>query len=921
MDDVLFQVLTGVASGAILFMVASGLTLVFGTLRLVNFAHGSLFMIGAFVSGSIASRLDVGENAAFLITLVLAGLATAAVGIGIEVLLLRPIYSRPSLTQLIVTFGIALVVSGVIRGAYGPAPQGRFAPPFLDGGMSIFGRLYPIYALFLIGLAAATALALWVGLYRTDIGRATRAAAGDPELLALSGVNVRWLFTGVFAVGAFLAGLAGAAVSGQGAVLIGIDVEVIVKAFVVIVIGGMGSLPGALVGSLLVGIAEALGVLWIPKSSLVVVFAVLVVVLAVRPQGLFGRKARTDTATRPLSLGLPTSRVLAPFLALARRRTIQARHVEYPVAALALAALAVLPSVASTRMVLLAEAALIFGLFALSLNLLVGTTGLLSFGHALFFGLGAYFLALTVRDHGVSPMVALPLTIVVGVVVGLVTGFVALRGRELYFSLLTLGIAQLGYAVAVGWEDVTNGSDGVVGLFGPTWLLDIDRRYWFVLAVTTAGVLAMACVTGSPFGDALRGIRENRQRAAFSGLGLRRYELAAFVVAGGIASLSGGLFAMTQGQAFPELSYWSYSALPIIMCLLGGVGSFAGPLLGSFFYVFITDALSQSTRYWDVVIGTSVIAVALLMPLGLAGLLSVALSPVARVSEHVAAALHRSRPRTTDNDPSPAAALEKAAVRRGGDDGFVLSVADLTKSFGGLHAVRGVSFDVERGSMHAIIGPNGAGKTTVFNLITGLIQPDAGRILLDGNDITGYGPTGLVRRGVGRSFQQTSLFWDLSVDQNLVLADAGARSLTRRPVGKMPRTVHARARAILDELALGHLVDVPAAELSHGDQRTLELGLTLAVSAHILLLDEPTAGLSPGETSAAVQMIRNVAESTKATVLFIEHDMDVVFNVADRVTVLHEGRVLEEGTPDDVRASGVVQAAYLGEPVVDEAVR
>lgn len=282
------QILSGISSGAILFLVASGLSLVFGALRIANFAHGSLYMLGAFLMLTIGNRIGF-SNVTFWISMLIAALAVAALGAAIEVLALRPIYGRPNLTQLIVTFGLVLMIGGIVRGIYGSTPRSTRTPPGLEGGVNILEHSYPIYQLFLIGLAALVAVALWALLYKTELGWTIRAAVSDPQLLAVSGRNVKLLFTGVFAIGAFFAGLAGAAVASQGAIASNMDIDVIIRAFVIVVIGGLGSLSGALLGSMLVGIAESLGILWIPSASLVVVFGLLVLVLAVRPQGLFGR--------------------------------------------------------------------------------------------------------------------------------------------------------------------------------------------------------------------------------------------------------------------------------------------------------------------------------------------------------------------------------------------------------------------------------------------------------------------------------------------------------------------------------------------------------------------------------------------------------------------------------------------------------
>jgi ABC-type branched-subunit amino acid transport system ATPase component len=258
--------------------------------------------------------------------------------------------------------------------------------------------------------------------------------------------------------------------------------------------------------------------------------------------------------------------------------------------------------------------------------------------------------------------------------------------------------------------------------------------------------------------------------------------------------------------------------------------------------------------------------------------------------------------------------LQEAAPARVAVSGPpLLAIEGATKRFGGLVAVDDVNLTVRRGSIHAIIGPNGAGKTTFFNLVTGLMQPDAGRIVLDGGDVTGMAPWRLVKRGVGRSFQQTNLFWTLSSLMNVVLAGSAARGEASRVVGGHSPDVQARACELLGLVGLRDFANVEARELSHGDQRSLEIATALAVESRLLLLDEPTAGLSPTETKAAVALIRKIAREQELTVLFVEHDMEVVFGIADWITVLHRGSVLADGTPAAIRANPEVQRAYLGE--------
>jgi branched-chain amino acid transport system permease protein len=284
------QIIAGLGQGAILFLVASGLTLVFGALRVINFAHGSLFMLGAYITTSLTPASGLG-NAWFWLVFLAAGIIVAAGGVVLEVGFFRPIYNRPLLTQLLVTFAFVLIITGLAREFWGANTFTTSIPSALDGSVGVLNGRIPVSNFIFMGAAIAAGIALWAILYKTDLGRMIRAAVSDPVLLGLTGVNVKLLFTGVFVIAAFFAGTAGGIITLQGSVNLDMGIDAIIRAFVVVVIGGLGSLSGAFIAAMLVGVAEALGLLWVPQASLAVVFAVLVIVLAIRPEGIMGGRS------------------------------------------------------------------------------------------------------------------------------------------------------------------------------------------------------------------------------------------------------------------------------------------------------------------------------------------------------------------------------------------------------------------------------------------------------------------------------------------------------------------------------------------------------------------------------------------------------------------------------------------------------
>jgi len=597
----------------------------------------------------------------------------------------------------------------------------------------------------------------------------------------------------------------------------------------------------------------------------------------------------------------------------------------WALSAAVVAVVGLLPLFAGVSHILLAQQALYLGLLALSLNLLVATTGLVSFGHAMFYALGAYLVAVPYKlDVPVleNPLFAFALTPLMGAVSALVIGFVVLRGRELYFALLTLGAGQLIWAVSHGWQGLTGGTNGIPGVFAADWLNPFqhpDQLFWFIFGCCLVCTAMLYVITGSPFGDALRGIRENRRRAEFTGLWVKRYELTAFVIAGAFAGTAGGLSVIGETQINSDLVDWRRSALALIAVLLGGMRYFLGPFVGAFFYLFVFDIIIEKVpQLWDTVLGIVVLGVALFLPSGIAGILHWLLAQgralVERLRGRKAAAPVRMASVTGEAVHLPAIDVAGDGKRpiEWSERALVLDVRNVTKSFGGLVAVNDVSFHVRQGAIHAIIGPNGAGKTTLFNLVTGLMKPDSGRVFLEGDDITGAAPWRLVKRGMGRSFQQTNLFWELSALSNVTLAESAVKDSTAKIYGTHPQSIKDRAASLLDRVGLREFGEVAARELSHGDQRSLEIATALAVESRFLLLDEPTAGISPAETRTAVELIRKIAREENLTVLFVEHDMEVVFGIADYITVLHYGEVLAEGTPEEIRANPEVQRAYLG---------
>ena len=584
----------------VLFLIASGLSLIFGVTRIVNFAHGSFYMLAAYMTYSLAAALPLGP-AAFYVAVVLAALATGLIGLGVEVTLLRRVYRAPELYQLLATFALVLVVSDVVALVWGRENKTGPPAPGLAGSVRILGQLFPSYDLALIAVGLIAALALWWLFHRTRWGVLIRAATLDREMVAALGVDQRRLFTAVFVLGSALAGLGGALQVPRQALTNVMDTTIITEAFVVVVIGGMGSLPGALLAAVLIGVVDAFGVLWLPQASLVMTFVVMAVVLIARPWGLLGR---------------PETQLRGPTGAPAAEITLDRR---WALAALAL--LLVAPAVLPRFWVLVLVEILVYALFAASLHLLMGTGGMVSFGHAVTFGLGAYAAALLVQGAKVPMLLAFVAAPVAAALGAALIGFFAVRLTSIYFAMLTLAFCQIAYAIVHQWYDVTGGDNGVLGVWPPRWLAD-PARYYYVALVACAGGIALLAVAGrAPFGLTLRAIRDHARRAEASGIDVRRHQWRAFVLSGFLGGLAGATFAFLKGSVFPELLAVPVSVEPLVMVLLGGVHALAGAPIGAAIYKVLDTVVTKYTEYWQMVLGVILVTLVVALPRGVLGVL------------------------------------------------------------------------------------------------------------------------------------------------------------------------------------------------------------------------------------------------------------------------------------------------------------
>ena len=598
----LAQFITGLAEASSLFLVASGLSIIFGVTRIVNFAHGAFYMLGAYAAWALTARLS--GPVGFWGGLIVAALLVAAAGALLEMTLLRRLYRAPDLFQLLATFGVTLMVEDLVVIAFGPDDLLGPRAPGLQGAIDIAGQQIPSYDLFLLVLGPAVLGAVVLLFRRTRFGTLVRAATQDREMVAALGVDQRWLFTAVFALGVFLAALGGALQIPRDAVNHTMDLRVIVEAFVVVVVGGLGSLAGAYLAAVLVAEINAFGILAFPAGSLVLTFVIMAVVLAVRPYGLLGRP---EAVARPAG----TARA-HPWQRLGR-----------PARAAALAglgAVALLPLFAGSFALTVGAEILVVIIFAASLQLLMSVGGLVSFGHAAPFGFGVYGAALAVKLLGLPMLPALGCGVVLGLVGSALIGWFCIRLSGVYFAMLTLAFAQIAYATAFQWVSVTGGDNGLLGIWPDGWASDPRVFFWLCLVLAASSILALRAIAFSPFGFALRAARDSPLRAEAVGIDRARVQWLAFVISGGFAALAGGLFAFLKGSVFPDSLGVSTSVDGLVMVLLGGIGTVSGSVAGAAVYKALSVWLVSQTDYSKLVLGAAIVTLVVALPGGLGGL-------------------------------------------------------------------------------------------------------------------------------------------------------------------------------------------------------------------------------------------------------------------------------------------------------------
>lgn len=653
MGEILSVFIFGLSFGIVLFLLAAGLTLTMGLMRVINLAHGALYMVGGYVGLSVAGHAHnywVG---------VLAGAACAGlIGLVLEVGFLRRLYGHPT-SQVLLTIGFIYIIQNVAMWIWGSYPLAQLVPSVFSGSLPIGSVDIPVFRLIVIVFGLVMAVLLWLLQDKTRIGAVVRAGMDNREIAGALGINLRGVFTGVFVLGAFVAGMIGLVGSTAATgINLGVAWDALLLSMIVVVVGGTGSIQGALVGGIVIGLLNAFGAAYFPDFSHFISYVALIIILLVRPGGLLGRQMVTGPAAVQYLEG-PKGRQARWWAAVrtsvvvgsGRARSLLFRgraETDMPSAvvratttwrmalhkwlpyAVALVALFVIPPFVGTYDQSILTKVVIFALFAASLDLTMGYAGMVSFGHAAFLGVSGYVVGVFTVNLGISSfwlvaVIALAMTAFVAAIIG----YISLRVSGVYYLLVTMGLGQVLSIIALKWDSVTNGMDGLTGISKPdlgfTFQWTNLRFYYFVLVIFVICYAILRRIVNSSFGRALVGVRLNEQRMRSLGFNTWTIKYVGVVVGGLFAGVAGVLYAYNYGNMVPGYVALQTSSLPMLMVIMGGGGTLWGPCLGAAVIMLVKEYISISAaQRWPLILGLIFVACVMLLKGGFARYLSMA---------------------------------------------------------------------------------------------------------------------------------------------------------------------------------------------------------------------------------------------------------------------------------------------------------
>ncbi|MET8306850.1 ATP-binding cassette domain-containing protein [Micromonospora sp. NPDC005173] len=912
-DRIVLGLFTGLTYG----LLAVGLVLVYRSSRFVNFAHGAVGVFGAAVLGRL-----VGDGVLpYWLALPAGMLAAAAISGAIELSVVRRLRHRPRVIGMIATLGLSqfvlvlalLVNSSGASGPTFPTPPGM--PSFTVGNTPV-GPAFTAMLLFtpvlLVGLA--------MFLKRSRFGLAIRAAADAPDAATLNGVTaarmatLAWSIAG--AVAAFSAILVAPTQGTQSIESLG--PALLVRGLAGAVIARFSSVPIAFGASLGIGVGEQILLSGRSSGGLVELALVAVILVALLAQPVRARRDGEDGGW---------GRIGAPALPAAYQRVWLLRNLGRVVAGVGFAIAAVLAFVISNESASVLIAIIGFTLVGLSIGLVTGVAGELSLGQFAFAGIGAAVsVQVSVRTGNLflGILAGCAAAALAAVAVGVPA--LRLRGLALAVTTLAFALATSAFLLRQGWLLGDGAQVPKPRILGHTFDLATDY-YLFALVVLLLGLWVTANLRTGAFGRILVALRDNADAARAFTVAVPLRVLQAYAVAGALAGLGGAVIGHGQTQLTVNTFPASASIDVVATVVVGGITLLGGPLLGAFLIVGVPgflelDIIGQAalTLVWLVVV--------IALPAGLGG-------PVLWLRDRFAALIARGRgapaPSAADQVAESVAGPPPAAAGSGGSITLpprtvplrpavtgepLLSVRGVARSYGGVRAVAGASLDVDAGEVVGIIGPNGAGKTTLFEIIAGFTRPDRGAVLFAGRPVTGLSPQRRAGLGLVRSFQDARLFATMTVLETVMVAGerTAPTSLVAAALGATgpDRAKRRRAEELVTLMGLAPLADRLVGELSTGTRRIVEITCLLALEPALLLLDEPSSGVSQADGVALGEVLRRVHDELGVTMVIIEHDLPLLARLADRLVAMDGGQIIADGTPQEVRSHPDVVRSYLG---------
>ena len=914
-------IIGGLITGAIYALLAVGYSLVFSVSGALNLAQGAFVALGALTMYSFSHNAHLSLPLAFLAALTVVAAAIAI----IEWVIIRPAVTRISHANLLMMMGGMLTAfEGAAFLIWGSNPfsmnQFSGSHPVTVGKLSI-----PTQGFWVIGAMLASVVALSWLLSRSRWGRGLRATSENMTAARLMGVPVDRMILLSFVAAAVLGVIAGAVIAPLTSLDYASMATYTNEGLIAVSLGGLGSVYGSVAGGLVLGVVEAVVSGYVSSLfSTAISLIILIAIIFLRPQGLLGRVrgSRIDVAERT------SGRIYAP-------PQLPRNWIRAGAAALALVMI-FLPRIIPAGDMRAVNITGIFCLTIVGLDLLTGVAGQVSLGQAGFMAIGGYVSAILAVHNHLPTLVGLVAGMGGSALVAVVLGFVCGRLRGMYLAITTLAFGILVEAVANGLN-ITGGPSGIAGIppFSVAgYAFDSDTRFFYLIWVLVAVALVLSAnFVRSNRGRILRAMHGDQAGARSIGLHVTRAKISVFVISACMASIAGSLYASYFRYLSPDQVGSSESLQLITMLVIGGMGTLFGPLIGVALLTYLPLASQSLANYSMLVTGVLLVLFLRYLPAGIWG----------GVLEGAAWARSAgSRRRRPGEAPAPtpgakapavatAPASEPSAVspngqsggqrrdaQRSGDGTPALRVQGLSKSFGGVAAVRDASFTVPAGSLTALIGPNGAGKSTVFNLVTNLYRPDSGEVHLEGRLITRLPPERITSLGLFRTFQTARVFPQLTVLDNVLvggyrLGRAGylAQVLRLPRSRREERELEARARRLLAVIGLAGRAGDRAAVLPLAAQKYLELARALMARPSVILFDEPGAGMNDAETAELGMILRGIRD-TGHTVLVVEHNMSLVMGVCDHVVVMDAGRVIASGPPGTVRKDPVVIGAYFG---------